>query len=114
MLTVDVMIEPKVDFTQIEPVVEEVCRANQLQITLKTTLAGYPGSIHWHLKQGRKRGALELTVWPQQRRLWFKVQSGRTGVWIDEAIDRLKPQLEEALKPLCIPDKKPSKSGIRP
>jgi hypothetical protein len=97
MLIVDVNIGPNVDFTRVEPLVDEVCHVAGLQITLKTTQASYPGSIHWRLKQGRERGTLELTAWPSQRRVWFKLQNGRAGAWIQAAIAQLKPHLEETL-----------------
>ena len=68
-----------------------------LGVSMRGTLAKYPGCAHWHLKKGRERGTLEVTLWPRERRLWLSVQSGRTGPWIDGAIKQLKAALEELL-----------------
>jgi hypothetical protein len=60
-----------------------------LRVTLSGGLSRYPGSRHWHFKQGNARGTLELTVWEQGRRVWIGVQSGRGADWTDEKADSL-------------------------
>src|SRR5437762_1431252 len=65
-------------------------RQSKLRIIKRGTLKTCPGSTHWHLKNGEQRGTLELTWWPAKRRLWFKIQSGRSAEWIDPAILRLQ------------------------
>lgn len=47
----------------------------------KTTLSTYKGSIHWHLKDGKKTGLLEVTYWPQQARLWVDIHDNRRKEW---------------------------------
>lgn len=79
-------------------IVEDVCAANGLTCALKGTLASYPNSIHWHVKQGKQKGTLEITWWEREHRLWFKVARGRTNQWISESIPILKEQLEKALR----------------
>ena len=84
--------------------VEAAIARGGLRVTLVGTLAQYPGCTHWHLKRGRERGVLELTVWPQQRRVWLSVQDGRNGDWIDAAAQRLtslltKPSRSSAGRP---------------
>ena len=74
--------------------IEAACAAEGLSLGMKGSLAKHPGCLHWHFKQGRERGTLEITLWPQQHRLWFTVQDGRRGEWIEEAVARLKPILE--------------------
>jgi hypothetical protein len=49
------------------------------------------------LKKERERGTLELTWWPGKRRLWFKIQAGRTGDWIDEAIPTLSKRIRRGM-----------------
>jgi hypothetical protein len=77
-----------------EEAIERLCQTHGLSITLKTTQSKYPGSIHWHLKKGRERGTLEVTLWPAQNRLWFSMQDGRKGDWVMPTAHRLKAQLE--------------------
>jgi len=77
--------------------VEAQCAAEALQMTLKGTLAKYPGCVHWHFKRGFERGTLEITWWPSARRLWFSVQAGRTGVWVEESLNQIKAALERRL-----------------
>jgi hypothetical protein len=64
-----------------------------LRITLRGTLAAYPGSVHWHLKEGHQRGTLEVTLWPPEGRIWLSVQDGRRAEWIAGAVARLQTLL---------------------
>jgi hypothetical protein len=79
-------------------VVEAAAAAEGLSVTLKGTLAGYPGCTHWHFKRGRERGTLEATFWPRENRLWLSIQSGRTGDWTLETAERLRDRLRQALR----------------
>jgi hypothetical protein len=97
MLEIDVKVPTEIEWAQWEHAIEAACRAHGLRVTLKGTLAQYPGSVHWHLKQGRQSGTLELTLWPQARRLWFKVGAHRHGAWMELVIPQLKQQLERIL-----------------
>ena len=78
-------------------VVERVCASQHLTCTLKGTLVSYPESVHWHFKQGRQKGTLEITWWESEHRLWFKVANGRIGEWINVRLPRLKEQIEKSL-----------------
>jgi hypothetical protein len=79
----------------LDQIIESLCRAHGLSITMKATLSKYPGSIHWHLKKGRDKGTLEITLWPRERRLWFSMQDGRRAEWVMESAQRIKHELEE-------------------
>jgi hypothetical protein len=77
--------------------IERVCTTAGMHLSLKGTLAGYPGSVHWHFKKGKQRGTLELTWWEQENRLWFKVAAGRRGDWIDaELLADLSKRIQQA------------------
>jgi hypothetical protein len=69
--------------------IEQILATSGLVITLRGTLAMYPGCTHWHLKKHREKGTLELTWWPARSRLWFKIASGRQADWMSEAMDQL-------------------------
>ncbi|MBI2583919.1 MAG: hypothetical protein HYW25_04590 [Candidatus Aenigmarchaeota archaeon] len=64
---------------------------------MKGTVSKYPECIHWHFKKGRQRGTLEITLWKEQRRIWFNVQAERTADWIDESVSKLKKSIEREL-----------------
>ena len=66
--------------------VDHIASELNLVVTLRGTLKSYPGSIHWHLKQGKAKGVLEITLW--QDRAWLSVQEGRKGDWIEDAIKK--------------------------
>ncbi len=68
-----------------------------LTTTLKDTLATYPGSVHWHLKQGRASGVLEITYWPSAQRVWLPVHRNRRAAWIDEVEPVLVEEMAERL-----------------
>ena len=97
MIEVELQISDRVEPEIVLRVVEQVCASNELTCSLKGTLASYPGSVHWHFKQDKQRGILEITWWECEHRLWFKVTSGRTSEWIMQRIPRLKEQIENLL-----------------
>lgn len=78
----------------LEKKIERLSEANGLSITMKTTSAKFPGSIHWHLKKGRERGTLEITLWPSQNELWFSMQDRRRAAWVMSIARQWKAQLE--------------------
>jgi hypothetical protein len=77
--------------------IEESCAASHLTCTLKATLTKYPGSVHWHFKQEKQKGILEITWWKKEQRLWFKVADNRTGEWISVSLPKLKEEIEKQL-----------------
>jgi hypothetical protein len=97
MIEVELRIPDDIDTETVVGIVEAVCKSHTLVSTLKSTLATYPGSIHWHFKKSNQKGTLEITWWESEPRLWFKVSSGRTGEWIDEIIPALQEEIEKAL-----------------
>jgi hypothetical protein len=99
MLEVPVAISAQANLSKMERIVEASCAADGLRLTLKTTLAKYPGSVHWHFKSGDRSGTLEITLWSRERRLWFAMRAGRTAAWVDQAVKRLKPVLAHQSNP---------------
>jgi len=97
MIEVELQVPDSTDAEAVRKAVEEICASHALICTLKGTLLRYPASIHWHFKQGKYKGTLEITWWESQHRLWFKVTSNRENKWIDESIPLLKEQMENAL-----------------
>jgi hypothetical protein len=85
------------DVKCVERTVERVCGMRGLLMALKGSLSQYPGSIHWHFKKDRRKGTLELTLYPAKSRLWSKVPAGRKALWIDETLPSLKNQVEAEL-----------------
>ncbi|WP_018467659.1 hypothetical protein [Calidithermus timidus] len=79
--------------------VEQAARELGLTITLRTTLAQYPGSTHWHFKQGRTRGIVEATYWPQQHRLWLSIKPRAVSEHTLELAERLRAEIERNLLP---------------
>ena len=74
--------------------IEGLLKRRGLRVTLRGTLARYAGCTHWHLKCGGERGVLELTHWPEGKRIWFSMQAGRRGDWVMRWARALKMQLE--------------------
>ena len=69
----------------VEQAVNSVCEVAGLSVGLQTTLASYPGCVHWHWKMAQERGTLEVTFWPKQNRLWISVHANREANWTDAA-----------------------------
>jgi hypothetical protein len=80
----------------IEPIaaVDEACERAGLTVTLRGTLAAYPGCVHWHVKKGREAGTLEITWWPKTGQLWFKIADNRNGHWIASAAGEIRRRIE--------------------
>ena len=79
-------------------VVECVCAAHGLSVAMKTTLATFPGSIHWHYKNQNEKGTLELTVFPRDQRVWAQVQDGRKAAWIEPVLPKIRRDVERELR----------------
>lgn len=97
MIELEVPVPADVDLAQIEQAVDAILGGAGLRRTLNSTLARYPGSVHWHFARPGARGTLELTWWPARRRLWFKVSSGRAAPWIESLLPQLQASLVAAL-----------------
>jgi hypothetical protein len=98
MIELDVPVPADADPALIEQSVEDICAGAGLRRTLKSTLATYPGSVHWHYAQPPQWGTLELTWWPARRRLWLKVSAGRAAAWITGRLPQLQHALETSLR----------------
>ncbi len=96
-MEIEISIPLQMDLSQAEQIIEQCCIVEGLSVSLKVSLAKYPGCIHWHLKREGQRGTLEITLWVSARRIWFSIHTGRTGDWIEETVTRLKEDLERDL-----------------
>src|SRR5687767_4032291 len=66
--------------------VAEESERQGLTVSSDGKLYSYPGSRHWHLKNGRRPGTLEITLWPSRNRLWVAYHSNRVGDgWVKES-----------------------------
>jgi hypothetical protein len=97
MTEVDIPLPSDAKSAAIVKAVEFAAKEAGLTLALKGTLATYPGCIHWHCKNGKDRGTLEITWWPQKKRLWFKVAANRRGDWVPGAVSRLKQSIAAKL-----------------
>jgi len=97
MTETEITLPAKTTGTQIIRAVERVAKEQALTQTLKGTLLKYPGCVHWHYKKDKETGTLEITWWPQQKRLWIKVALNRQNPWIEGVIPHLKQSLEANL-----------------
>jgi hypothetical protein len=97
MKTIDIPVAAARSSDEIVAAIEEAVGSLELGIYLRCSLKSYPGSVHWHVIRPGERGTLEVTWWPQRRRLWLKHQAGRGGEWVDTATT----DLASALNPLA-------------
>ena len=94
MREIDINISGIEDTARVIRRVESVLTSHGLTMKSRGTVKSYPGCTHWHWKNGTEAGTLEVTLWPARRRLWFKLQAGRSAVWIDQLVPVLKAALE--------------------
>jgi len=79
-------------------VIERVCEDRGLVVAMRGSLASYPGSVHWHYKQPKQKGTLEITLDVVSHRLWASVQAGRRAPWIAAELPPLRRAIESALR----------------
>jgi hypothetical protein len=94
VIELDIHVPHDIDANRMPPLIEQACAREDLIAATRGTLGTYPGCVHWHFKRAGEKGTLEVTWWPKNRKLWFKVADGREGPWIRTAMERLRDQLE--------------------
>jgi hypothetical protein len=90
-------LPPSARLSDLDFLLESICIAEGLEVGMKSTLASFPGSIHWHFKKPGERGTLEITSYPRTRRLWASIQAGRRADWIEPCLARIKTKVENLL-----------------
>jgi hypothetical protein len=98
MTVYEVEIPGELVLSGLEPEIEAACQHVGLNLTLKGTQSRYPGSVHWHYKQGKLPGTLEITLWYPQKRLWLSVQEGRRADWLPTMCALLREKLENRFR----------------
>lgn len=86
------------DMSAAETLVERTCAAHGLTVAMKGSLATFSGSVHWHYKQPKQKGTLELTLLPADQRIWAQIHNNRAAAWIDALLPRIQQDIEKALK----------------
>ena len=99
METEELKIRKNMSCKDVVRAVEGSGAAVGLGVTLRTSLVSFPGSVHWHFrKHGERRGTLEMTFWPERRRLWVKIQAGRRAGWIRGAMEALATEMKRRMR----------------
>jgi len=101
MEDVFVVLSGTIDLDEVEAIVDSVCAGVGLYTSMKSTLKQYPGCIHWHFKNGKAAGVLEVTWWPRQQEnkdplLWLSIHGNRLADWIGPLLPKLKGLHEAA------------------
>ena len=86
------------DLSRAEELIEKAAAEHGLSVGMKGSLAGYPGCIHWHFKNQKQKGTLEITLHTESRRIWAQVQDGRKAQWIDMELPRVRRAIEKDLR----------------
>jgi hypothetical protein len=91
---IDIDVPANVTPENVVATIDAAIAALGLNVALLASLKSFPGSTHWHLKRGREPGTLEITWWPSRRRLWIKIQAGRSAAWIGKTAPQLKELIQ--------------------
>ena len=94
MTEIEIHWPEDVPATNVVTNIEACCNAINLTQTMRGTLGKYPDCTHWHYKKGKATGVLEITLWPNQHRLWLVVHENRKADWIDAAASQLRLAIE--------------------
>ena len=99
MRNVEVDVPTDYDLDAVEKVIETLCTREGLSRKTKRTLRSHPGCAHWHYRMGRETGTLEITISPEESKIFFSVHDNRKGSWTYEYADRLAMATRRALAP---------------
>ncbi len=97
MENIEIELRVGIDLTEVERAIDTALTQAGLEIALRGSLRKFPGCTHWHARQPGESGTLEVTLWPQERRAWFTVQSGRRAVWIPGKLAEVDRELRRAM-----------------
>ena len=98
MRVIEFNIPPDCNLARAGRLIEKACTAHGLTQATKGSLATLAGSVHWHYKQPKQKGTLELTLLPSERRIWAQVHTNRAAPWIDTLLPRIQEDIEQALE----------------
>ncbi len=94
MREIEISISVGITTAEMEHVLQAACQQLGLQTGPRRMLAGYPGSLHWHVRRMGMRGTLEISFVPEPVRLWLAVHANREGEWIEDALHELPSRIE--------------------
>ena len=97
MREIEIPLPAGIDCRDVERAIDEALAQAGLLISLRDTLKKFPGCVHWHVKNGRETGTLEITLWPREHRAWFTVQDGRRAGWIKGKIKIVKDDIQRQI-----------------
>ena len=91
------MVEIEIDPVPGDPgqAVQAVADQLGLDIAIDGTLKSFPGCRHWHLRKPGTTGTLEVTSWPERKRLWVTYHANRVG---DGWVEILAPEFARLLQ----------------
>lgn len=95
MRQIVIPVRPSATDDAVQRAVVAVCNELGLTVASRTTLATYPGSVHWHVRQPPQPGTMEITWWVSEHRLWLSVHANRGGEWVEEAMARVKERVSQ-------------------
>lgn len=94
MKDIPIILPREVGSDQIAGAIDSAIDELNLTVTMRDTLKKFPGCVHWHIKNGRESGTLEITYWPAEDRALFTIQEGRKADWIEAKVKLLKKALK--------------------
>lgn len=97
MQDTEIELPSGVDLAKVGRAIDAAIASAGLETALRGSLRKFPGCTHWHARSPGESGTLEITLWPQERRAWFTVQSGRRAAWIAGKCAELEQTLRRVL-----------------
>lgn len=107
MRNIEIQLSADIDLANVETAIDRSLHELGLTVNLRGTLKKLPGCVHWHARQSRESGTLEITLWPPEHGnpgttwAWFSVQDGRQADWIDAKIDALRTAIQQESKAIA-------------
>jgi hypothetical protein len=84
----EVKIQPRKKVT--EELVERICMQQNLTSTMKGSLKSIDANTHWHFKNGKVKGVLEITLMHNTGEIILAVHENRNDDWVKTAMQQLE------------------------
>jgi len=93
MEAIRIVLKPKKWIS--EKNIEDASLSLNLNLTLKDKLSSLEDNTHWHFKNGKQKGVLEITCFKKTGEIIFSVHQNRNGGWEKGIIKLITASLAE-------------------
>ncbi|MFN8286394.1 MAG: hypothetical protein U0V74_06565 [Chitinophagales bacterium] len=89
----ELSFKPKDKWTEAR--IDKLCEKLGLAVTMKGILKSIGPNKHWHLKKGKAKGVLEITLMLESGEIILSVHDNRKGDWEEDMMKQVKKAMQQ-------------------